>query len=409
VPTPTITVELGLDLSAQGGPFFKLDDAVQGVLDNETFRLGGTLFYDVTAYVKNLSTNRGRSRELDRYQTGTCSITFNNQDRRFDPSNASGPYWPDVRPRREMRVSTNGTPIFSGVVDDWSLSYDVSGLSDAQASCVDGFALLAQRSLTAHSAVPQLSGARIGTVLARAEVDWPATMVALDAGVQTLQGDVVEADTDALGYLQLVESSEPGSFFISRGGTATFKDRNTAAVVGSVTFSDAGSAIPYTSINVQYGTELLYNKVNITRANSTAVQTANATPSQSEYGITTLDQSGLLIDSDADALSLANYLLGRYQEPELRFDDITVELAGLSSAQQASVLGLDLTNVITVEFTPNQTGSAISQRCQIIGINHDIRPDSHKVTLRLAATDGKVAFVLDSDAYGVLDASTIGF
>jgi hypothetical protein len=409
VPTPTLTVELGLDLSAQGGPFFKLDDSVQGVLDGETFRLGGTLFYDVTDYVKNLSVSRGRSRELDKYQTGTCNLTFKNQDRRFDPSNTAGPYWPDIRPRREMRVSASGTPIFAGVVDDWSLSYDISGQSDAQASCVDGFALLAQRSIAAHTATAQLSGARIGAVLSRPEVNWPSTLRALDAGVQALQADEVADDTDALGYLQLVEQSEPGSFFISTGGTATFKDRNTAAVVGAVTFSDAGgSAIPYTSINVQFGTENLYNKINITRLNGD-VQTANYAPSQSEYGITTLDQTGLLMDTDANALALANYLLGRYQEPELRFEDITVELAALSTAHQASVLGLELTNVTTVTFTPNQTGTAITQRCQIIGINHDARPDSHRVTLRLAATDGKVAFVLDSDAYGVLDTSTLGF
>lgn len=406
---PTRKVELGLDLSAQGGPFFKLDDSVQGVLDNQTYLLGGSLFYDVTSYVKSLSTSRGRSRELDRFNTGTASITFTNQTRAFDPSYTASPFWPSIQPRREIRITIGGSAVYYGLVDDWNLDYQVGGESTAGAVCVDGFAILAKQNLTAFTATAgQTTGQRIGTVLARSEVAWPSTLLNLDAGQQTLQGDVVAQDTNVLTYLQLVEASEPGSFFISAAGSATFEDRNTAAVVGTATFADDGSGIPYTGLEVVYGTELLYNRVNVTREGG-VVQTANYTPSQDQYSISTLDETGLLMSSDADALALANYLLGKYQQPELRFDQLTVELSALTAAQQATILALELTNVVTVKFTPNNVGSQVSQKCQIIGIAHDARPDSHKVTLRLAQTDGKVAFVLDSTAYGVLNTSTLGF
>ncbi len=61
---PATTVEIGFDLSALGGPFFILDDPVQGVLDNTEYTLGGTLFYDVTEYVRSVSVRRGKSRQL---------------------------------------------------------------------------------------------------------------------------------------------------------------------------------------------------------------------------------------------------------------------------------------------------------------------------------------------------------
>jgi hypothetical protein len=75
---PTKKVEIGFDLSTSGAPFFTLDDPTAGVLDNTEFTLGGTLFYDVTDYVVRVSTNRGRNRELDRYNAGQLEVLFDN-------------------------------------------------------------------------------------------------------------------------------------------------------------------------------------------------------------------------------------------------------------------------------------------------------------------------------------------
>jgi len=406
--TPTLSVQLSLDASSYGNTYFVLDSATRGVLDGTTYTLGGEFYVDVTSYARSVSTNRGRSRELDRYATGQSTISFKNQDRMFDPSYASSTLYPNIVPRRPIRVTANGYSIYQGYVDDWNLSYNVSGASDATASCVDGFAILSKQSLAAGTATSQTSGARIAAVLAKPEVNWPLLLENIDAGVQTLQADVIGEDTNALSYLQLVETSEPGSFFISNDGKATFKDRNTAAVVGSITLSDDGTGIPYTDVEVVYGTELLYNRVVITRDGG-APQTANDTTSQTQFGVASLDQSGLLIDSDSNALSLANYLVGQYADPELRFDSVTVELAALSTADQNAILAIELTNVIVVKFQPNGVGARISQNCEVIGISHQITPDSHRVMFNLAQTDGRVAFVLDSATYGILDTSILGF
>ena len=406
--TPTLSVQLSLDASSYGNTYFVLDNATRGKLDNATYTLGGEFYTDITSYVKDVSTSRGRSRELDRFSTGSASISFKNQDRLFDPSNTASTLYPNIVPRRPIRVTANGYSVYTGYVDDWNLSYDISGLSDASAACVDGFAILAKQNLSASTAVAQASGTRIAAVLAMPEVNWPLSLESIDTGSQTLQADVIAQDTNALTYLQLVESSEPGSFFISADGKATFKDRNTAWTVSTATFTDDGTALPYSEISVIYGTELLYNKVVTTRVGGVP-QTANSTTSQTTYGVNTLDQSGLLVDTDANALALSNYLLGRYQYPELRFDSITTELSGLTTTQQNQILALEMTNVVTVKYQPNDIGAVITQAMQILGVSHQIRPDSHRVSLKLGATDGRVAFVLNSTAFGVLNTSTIGF
>jgi hypothetical protein len=167
---PDTTVEIGFDVSGLGGPFFLLDDPVAGVLDNTDYLLGGELFYDVSEFVRSVSVRRGKSRQLDKYTAGVATIEFNNNNRTFDPENASSPYYGQIIPKRTVKVSTGGSAVFYGVVDDWNLNYDLSGLSTAGADCVDGFTQLAQGALSAHTAVSQLTGARHNAVLNRSEV-----------------------------------------------------------------------------------------------------------------------------------------------------------------------------------------------------------------------------------------------
>ena len=46
---------------------------------------------DVTPWVREIHTRRGRTRELDSFSTGTMTVTLNNSDRRFDPTYTSTP------------------------------------------------------------------------------------------------------------------------------------------------------------------------------------------------------------------------------------------------------------------------------------------------------------------------------
>jgi hypothetical protein len=405
---PATTVEIGFDLSALGGPFFILDDPVQGVLDNPTYTLGGTLFYDVSDKVLSVSVNRGKSRQLDKFTAGNSNITFINQDRAFDPLNASSPFFGQIIPRRTVRITTSGSAVFYGSIDDWNLNYDISGYSTAGAVVSDGFTYFAQQVLTAHTATSELTGARIGAVLDRPEINWPASLRSIDTGGMTLQADVVEDGTNTLDYLQLVNFSEPGSLFMGADGSIIFKDRTEAPTSsGLVSFTDDGTGIPFVDVQVVYGSELLYNFIQVERNNG-GTATASDSDSQNSYGVVALVQSNLLMSTDAQAQDLADYLLGKYSEPEYRFERLTVVLEDLTPAQQASILSLEIGDISEIKFTPNQTGTQIDKYASIIAIEHDIRPMSHRITYGFETLD-YASLVLDDLIFGLLDDGRLSF
>jgi hypothetical protein len=404
---PSTVVEIGFDVSGLGGPFFLLDDPVAGVLDNTDYLLAGTLFYDVSNFVRQVSVRRGKSRQLDKFTAGVASIQFNNNTRVFDPEYTSSPYYGQIIPKRTVKVSTGGSAVFYGVVDDWNLNYDLSGLSTAGADCVDGFTQLAQGALSAHTATSELTGTRINTVLDRLEVSWPSALRDIDAGSELLQADFVDDGTNALDYLQLVNSSEPGSIFIGKDGSFVFKDRTVAPVsAGQVIFADDGSGIKFSGVNVVYGSELLYNYVQVERLNGgTAI--AQDADSISTYGQQALIQSGLLLNSDADAEALADYLVSIYSEPEYRFETLAVQMEALTSAEQIKVLGLEINDVCQIKFTPNGVGTPINKYAIIIKIEHDIQPLQHRVVFGFETLD-YASLVLDDLEFGILDVNQLG-
>ena len=118
-------------------------------------------------------------------------------------------------------------------------------------------------------------------------------------------------------------------------------------------------------------------------------------------------QSGLLLNSDADADELADYLVGLYSEPEYRFETLAVQLEALTSAQQIDVLGLEINDVCQIKFTPNGIGTPINKFAIIIKIEHDIQPLQHRVVFGFETLD-YASLVLDDLEFGILDVNQLG-
>jgi hypothetical protein len=169
-----------------------------------------------------------------------------------------------------------------------------------------------------------------------------------------------------------------------------------------VTFADDGSGIGYQGLNVVYGAELLYNEVVVSRLNGGTVVASNL-PSQADYGISTLTLEKLLMDSDADAEALAQFLVGKYAQPEYRFESVEIDLVSLTEADQNEVLGLELGAVVLVKFTPNGISPAIERYAEVIRIDQRVGPQSHRVTLGLGALDYSF-FRLSDSVFGRLSA-----
>jgi hypothetical protein len=108
-----------------------------------------------------------------------------------------------------------------------------------------------------------------------------------------------------------------------------------------------------------------------------------------------------LLTSDTEALDLANYLLGVYDEPDLRISSVEVNLHDKTSEQQGQLLSIELQDVYKVAFTPNGIGDPFEQYGIVQGIRETIGIDFHKITYDFGSLR-KFPFILDHPVYGVL-------
>jgi len=408
---PTQKVELGFDLTGNNtGPYFRLDDPIAGVLDGTQFLLGGAIFFDVTQYVLGFTTRRGKSRQLDRYSTGQASVLFNNNDRIFDPEYAASPYFGQIIPRREIRITSGDDVQYFGSIDDWNLNYEPTGDNYSEAVCSDGFRILANQTLDGFTNSVELSGDRVSAILSRPEIDWGIDARDIDAGRQTLGADVVEAGDNVLSYLQTVEASEPGALFIGKSGKVTFKDRAVAPTSDVTILADDGTGISYQGMQVVYGSELLYNNIEIGTVITGVTSSAVDTLSQGIYGNLTLSQTDLLMETNQDALELAEWYARLYSSPEFRFESVNIILNDLTTDEQNEILALELGSVVKVVFTPGnpKQSPAIEKFAEIIRLDNSVDSIFHKVSIGFATLD-TAFFVLDDAEFGRLNTGALGF
>lgn len=114
----------------------------------------------ITSYVRHGHIRRGRNHELARTSPGEGTYRLRNVGRRFDPSNTSSPYSPNlvpmVRLRHRVTVGASTYHLFHGFVEDWGQSWSPRPLRNAgDAECVvkavDAFKLFGLIDLTPAS------------------------------------------------------------------------------------------------------------------------------------------------------------------------------------------------------------------------------------------------------------------
>jgi len=405
VPRPT--VQIGFDLVGANANLLTLDNPVKGKLDTPAYPLGGQIFYDVTDKVKSIATRRGKNRQLDEFDGGLANVVFDNNDRTFDPEFVNSPYYGQIIPKRAIRIFSAGNPVFQGVIDDWNLSYSPSGDSEASAAASDAFTLFNTQTLPAGTATAQKAGQRVNAILDLPDVNWSSQDREIETGLTTLGADVFQEDTNVLEYLRTVTRSEPGNLFISRDGKVVFTDRNASPASGGVTLADDGTGIPYQGMKVVYGSELLYNEI-VIGSDLAGTVVAQDTASIAQYGVLNLTQTGLLMSDPTYVQNLAIYYASKYSQPEYRFESVDIVIDELSDAQQQAILGLEISDFVTIKFTPNGISPAIEKIAEIIRIDDDITPENHVVSLGFATLD-YFLLVLDDPEFGKLDRGALAF
>jgi hypothetical protein len=101
------------------------------------------VWVNVSSSFRSAKTKQGKQRQLDKSQAGTCTFTFSNADRKFDPENAAGTLYAFLKPMRRIRLRATWNavtyPIFDGYIDFIEQGYIPPHEAVATITATDGF------------------------------------------------------------------------------------------------------------------------------------------------------------------------------------------------------------------------------------------------------------------------------
>ena len=386
-----------------------------GILDTNILADSAAVVVDVSNQINYIQTSRGRNALVDQFQTGTLTLRIVDQNGDFNPTNPLSPYSPYLTPMKKVQISAtyNGTTysIFSGFITSYvnTQPKDATEVAYTTIQAVDAFRLAynAQISTVSGTSAGQLSGARINNILD--QIDWPATMRDIDAGLTTMQADPGTPRT-ALDAMQTVATSEYGSLYVNTDGEFVFQDRSiTAGSIGGTvtTFNDDGTGIAYANANWKLDDDLIFNSAQISRAGGTP-QTAINQASIDKYFIHSYNLQDLLMQTDAVALDYAQAYVASRAETSVRCDGIELDLyTNNYNSGIIAALSLDFFDPIRV-VTTQPGGSTLDKTLQIFGVANTITPNSFRVffTTLEPVID---ALILNNNIYGTLDYNVLSY
>jgi hypothetical protein len=386
-----------------------------GILDVNILGDSASVIVDVSNQINYIQTSRGRNALADQFQTGQLTLRIVDQNGDFNPSNPSGPYYELLTPMKKVQISaTYGATtysIFSGFITSYvnTQPKDATEVAYTTIQAVDAFRLVqnAQISTVAGATAGDLSGTRINQILD--QIDWPATMRDIDAGLTTMQADPGTART-SLSALETVATSEYGSLYVNTDGEFVFQDRSvTAGSIGGTvtTFNDDGTGIPYANANWKLDDDLIFNSAQISRAGGSP-QTAINQASIDKYFIHSYNLQDLLMQSDSVALDYARAYVASRAETQVRCYGIELDLYTANyNAGIIAALELDFFDPIRI-VTTQPGGSTLDNTLQIFGVATNITPNSFRVffTTLEPVID---ALILNNNIYGTLDYNVLSY
>ena len=412
------TLEIDTGAPVRG---FRLDDALRGVLDGTTFVLDGlTDFADVTDGARNIQINRGRRDINDQFAAGTMSFILDDTAAGgvFNPFASDSPYYdpsndqPGLAPMRLVRLYRESELLFVGRVVNYNYQFGLDGNDAVEVDSVDDFYRLAQTVTDDTSLSKELSGARISAILDLTEVDYPSG-AARSIATGTVEigggGDYnLELGQNVLDYLRLINETERGRLFIDREGVLTFQNRIGATLsTPAASFHDDGTNYPYRNVDISFGADKVVNQVYVQTLNN-KTGFAQDSDSQDKYFIQSIAVTAALLDTDAAAQALADYLIN--PDPEATFTAIEVAFAQLSDAQRDVVATIDIGDTISIEksFINGASTTQLAQELAVEGVEHYIdTAGGHVARFYTSPTTIVFELILDDAVYGVLDADNV--
>ena len=413
---PQLGVEIDFSNGAAFGYPFILDDPAFGILGTNVLADQASDLVTITDQVLSGSVRRGRNRILSNFEVGTATVTLNDPNSDFNPQNTASPYYGKLLPLRKIRLfalQPQGSIIlkiyiFSGYITTYDTSFyeGTNQTSTVTLQCADGFRLLNNVSTgiapIAGAPAGQLSGARVNDLLDAAI--FPNSLRNIDVGQSTMQADP-GGERSILAAIQTVEQSEFGAFFMSRQGEAKFLDRNTVSELADFTpriYSDVPGpgVLSYSSVDFAYDDQLILNDVTVTALGGIPQEIVSV-PSIETYFTKSGQRSGILVQTDEEALDQARTILAARKNADLRIDSLGLNLYSTEDEEE-KVINLTMDTYTLINITKSMPGgSSITRELFVQGVQHDVRPGSWTMKL-LTAEPIIQAFILDSENQGIL-------
>jgi hypothetical protein len=277
-------------------------------------------------------------------------------------------------------------PLFSGFIEQ--IDKDLSLEPVVTFTCVDGLAMLGKMftSIDTNTLGDRTAIARI--------LDSAGWNYGLSGSGNDLYIVSQLKTNDALSMIDSIVSSQPGSmFYVSTTGSATwlnygvFDPGSFAGKTVSFVMTDtraSADVVEYDEISVTGGEKYRINMVTI---NNTAPGGGKSTVTK--QNITSVGRYGPFakqVDtfySTAYTATIAQQLADQFAEPEYRVDSVGFECVGFSSTLWYNILYSDLGSAVQVVRNPIY-GSTLNYNCYVQEINHDILPNSWRMSLTLS-------------------------
>lgn len=386
---------LNVSINFEAGPAyvipFTLDDPVFGQLNGAgLLATDSALIIDYTSRCTNINIRRGRDVLQDAYNAGQATVRILDPDGDFNPQNIDSPIYGYVTTGRKLRISYYkdiiGTAyLFTGYISDYRYTYPVGQETGyVTITAFDAFKLFNTAAITTVTGAiaGNTTGERIWQILD--QIDWPTDMreyIGATSGAVEVQTDD-GSSRSALTAIRLAEITENGAFYIDAEGKAVFADRDYVYDPGTNTYEFSNDqfvafGFPYQGIKFAFDDKRVYNSATITRAGGTA-QTYTDTTSIDTYFLHSYTQQNLLMQTDAEALLLAEGYVQARKDNDIRIDAMTVDVLA-SNIYLEFIVDIDyFTNFNITNVTPQ--GSIVQKSLQVQGIAHDITPTSWSIT-----------------------------
>jgi hypothetical protein len=162
----------------------------------------------------------------------------------------------------------------------------------------------------------------------------------------------------------------------------------------------------YASLFVDFSTDQVINRATVERSGGTA-QTDTNSASIALYQTQAVVKTGSFLETDAQALAFAEYLLD--PNPEPRFSGVEVNFASLTTPQKNAVALLEIgqTVQITRSFSSGSPAT-ITQELAVEGVGHSIDPrQGHRMTIYTSPTTLVYLLLLDDAVFGKLNSTNV--